>query len=78
MALELNSVVAEFDTLPGELRNEIYTLVLTSKDPIYISLNSNEPFSLRARDPHGINHRLTILKALKRDVLKSVSCWMIT
>ena len=53
MAYELNSVVADFDRLPGELRNEIYKLVLTSKSPIQVSLNSNTPFSLRARDPHS-------------------------
>ena len=63
MALELNSVVADFDRLPGELRNEIYTLVFTSKDPIQLSLNSNEPFSLRARDPH-VNQVLHSLEHL--------------
>jgi hypothetical protein len=78
MALELNSMVVEFDRLPGELRNEIYTLVFTLKDPIYMCLNSNEPFWLRARDLHGISHCVAILKALRRDVLKSMSRWMIT
>ena len=46
-------MVAELFRLPDKLRNAIYTLVHTSKGYIHVSLNSNEPFSLRVRDSPG-------------------------
>jgi hypothetical protein len=66
MTPELNSVVAEPFRLPGELRNNIYTLVLNSEGSIHVFLNSNEPFSLRARDSHGnkVLHSLEHLRSI--------------
>lgn len=60
MALQINSVLLSFLSLPGEMRNVVYAFALASDSTISIVMDSSHLYKMRAKDRNSAQYLETL------------------